>query len=172
MMVRMPDRLIIDLQTLPEDGKRFTGELPQEIFDLPAHDAKPVGPLQYDLDVRRFESELLLTGSLSAPFEFTCVRTIHPFIQTISIENAAIAIEIESGSEIDATDALREEVLIEFPAHPLCEEGDVPQTCEIDPRYLAVDKSTSDAVESAPQAEGDDRWTALDRLKNLNNDPT
>ena len=168
----MPDRLVIDLLTLPEDGKHYAGELPPEIFDLPPHDAQPVGPLQYDLDVRRFESELLLTGWLSAPFEFTCVRTIHPFVKTIHVDDAAIAIEILSGTEIDATEALREEVLIQFPADPLCDDADVPQTCEIDPRYLAVDKSAADTVESAPRAEGDTRWTALDRLKDLTNDPT
>jgi len=168
----MSDRLVIDLLTLPEDGKQYTGELPPEIFDLPAHDAQPVGPLQYDLEVRRFESELLLTGTLSAPFEFTCVRTIHPFVKTIRVDDAAIAIEIESATEIDATEALREEVLIQFPADPRCDDADIPQTCEIDPRYLAVDKTTSDTVESAPRSEGDDRWTALDRLKDLTNDPT
>lgn len=168
----MSNRLVIDLLTLPEDGKQYAGELPPEIFDLPAHDAQPVGPLQYDLEVRRFESELLLTGTLSAPFEFTCVRTLHPFVKTIRVDDAAIAIEIESATEIDATEALREEVLIRFPADPRCDEADIPQSCEIDPRYLAVDNTASDAVESAPRAEGDNRWTALDRLKDLTSDPT
>ena len=49
------------------------------------------GHLEYDLWAQRFGSELLLTGSLSAPFEFTCVRTLHPFIQTIRLEAAAIS---------------------------------------------------------------------------------
>ena len=38
----MTDRLLIDLPTLPEEGKNFIGELPVEILDLPAHDAKPL----------------------------------------------------------------------------------------------------------------------------------
>src|SRR6188472_2847357 len=101
----MKGHLTIDLANLPEEGKDFAGELPKEIFDLPEDDAQAVGPLEYDLWVHRFGSVLLLTGSLSAPFEFTCVRTLHPFVQTIRLENAAISLEIEREGIIDATDA-------------------------------------------------------------------
>lgn len=164
---RMKGRLKIDLAGLPEDGKCFAGELPKEIFDLPADDAQAVGPLEYDLWVQRFGSELLLTGSLRAPFEFTCVRTLHPFIQTIALEAAAVAIEIGNEAEMDATEALREEVLLNFPVDPRCEDGDVPAMCEIDPRYLSVDKPPEDGLPTPPRAEGDDRWSALDNLKDL-----
>jgi len=163
----MKNRLTIDLAALPEEGKQFAGELSEEIFDLREDDAKPTGPLEYDIRAQRFGSELLLTGSLSAPFEFTCVRTLHPFVQTIHLENAAVSMEIGSEGEIDATDALREEVLIHFPIDPRCEEGDDPQRCEIDSRYLSVDKSVEDGLETPPRAERDDRWSALDILKNL-----
>jgi hypothetical protein len=90
----MKTHLKIDLAALPEEGKLMTGELPGEVFDLPEGDARAVGPLEYDLRAQRFGSELLLTGSLSAPFEFTCVRTLHPFIQTIRLDDAAISVEI------------------------------------------------------------------------------
>lgn len=162
---------MIDLAGLPEEGKWFSGELPKEIFDLPEGDAQATGPLEYEVWVQRFGSELLLTGSLSAPFEFTCVRTLHPFIQTIRLEGAAVSLEIEREGEIDATEAMREEVLINFPVDPRCEEGDVPQKCEIDSRYLSVDKSAEDELPTPPRAGSDDRWSALDILKDLK-DPT
>lgn len=167
----MKGRLIIDLAALAEEGQAVAGELPCEIFDLPEGDARAVGPLAYELFVQRFGPELLLTGSLSAPFEFTCVRTLHPFVQTIRLEGAAVSIEIGTEGEIDATDALREEVLINFPVDPRCEEGDVPQRCEIDPRYLSVDKPAEDELPTPPRAEGDDRWSALDNLKDLKDQP-
>lgn len=157
--------LRIDLATLPEEGKELDGELSPDIFQLPEGDATPAGPLRYELRAQRFGSELLLTGYLAAPFEFTCVRTLHPFIQTIEVEGAAISKEIEDGGPIDVTEALREEVLIHFPADPRCDEGDEPGECRIDPRYLAVDKPGEDAVETPPRDEGDDRWSALDALK-------
>lgn len=161
----MNTRLPIDLASLPDEGKSFSGELDAEIFDLPPGDAVPAGPLEYDLRVQRFGSELLLTGRLAAPFEFTCVRTLHPFVQTIVLEDAAVSIEITGGSEIDAAEAVREEVLIHFPTDPRCEDADEPMECEIDSRYLAVDNPGEDAVETPPRAEGDDRWSALDTLK-------
>lgn len=167
----MKGHLRIDLAGLPDDGKRFAGELAREIFDLPAGDAQAVGPMAYELWAQRFGSELLLTGSLSAPFEFTCVRTLHPFIQTIRLENAAIALEIGNQGEIDVAEALREEILINFPVDPRCEEGDVPGRCEIDPRYLSVDKPAQDGLTTPPRAEGDDRWSALDNLKDLKDQP-
>ncbi len=162
---------MIDLATLPEEGKSFSGELPQEIFDLPEGDAKAVGPLEYDLWVQRFSSELLISGNLSAPFEFICVRTLHPFVQTIRLEGVAISLEIGNEGEVNATEALREEILINFPVDPRCEEGDVPQKCEIDPRYLSVDKPREDELPTPPRAGGDDRWSALDNLKDLKDQP-
>lgn len=167
----MPSQLRIDLTTLPEGGKRFQGELSEEIYNLPAGDAVPMSPLEYDLWVQRFESELLLTGSLSSCFEFTCVRTLHPFRQTVHLDHAAISQEIGKESEIDVTDALREEILIHFPIDPRCEEGDEPGHCEIDPRYLAVDKPVENTLTPAPRAGGDDRWSALDTLKDLKDQP-
>lgn len=167
----MSERLKIDLATLPEEGKSYEGELDAKIFDLPEGDARALGPLKYRLWAQRFDSELLLTGSLEAPFEFTCVRTLHPFAQTIRLENAAISVEIDQGGEIDASDALREEVLIHFPIDPRCDEGDVPQHCEIDPRYLSVDKPVEDAVPTPPRGAGADRWSALDQLKDLKDQP-
>ena len=166
----MSSRLSIDLFTLPEEGKNFSGELPPEIFDLPAHDPQPVGPLSYDLHVQRFGSELLLSGSLSVPFELTCVRTLHPFVKTLRVEPATIAVEIEQEGDVDATDALREEVLLEIPDYPRCDEADEPMHCEIDSRYLAVDKPAEDTVETRPRAAGDDRWSALDALDNLDSE--
>ena len=167
----MKRRLTIDLASLPDDGKSFVGELAPEVFDLPAGDAQPVGPLEYDLWAQRFGSELLLTGGLTAPFEFTCVRTVHPFVQTIRVDAAAISLEIGHEGDLDVTEALREEVLIHFPIDPKCENGDVAQTCEIDSRYLAVDKAPETGQETRPRAEGDDRWSALDHLTNLKDQP-
>jgi uncharacterized metal-binding protein YceD (DUF177 family) len=99
------------------------------------------------------------------------VRTLHPFTQTIRLEGSAVSIEIEREGEIDANEALREEILIHFPIDPRCEEGDVPQKCEIDSRYLSVDKPPGDGLPTPPRAEGDDRWSALDHLKDLKDQP-
>jgi uncharacterized metal-binding protein YceD (DUF177 family) len=167
----MSKRLTIELGNLPEEGKAYAGELPEAVFDLPEGDAKPMGPLVYDLWANRFGTELLLTGSISAPFEFMCVVTLKPFVQTIRLDGTAIALEVGNQGEIDVTDALREEILINFPADPRCDQGDVPEPCEIDSRYLSVDNSGEDGLPTPPRAESDDRWSALDSLKDLKDQP-
>ena len=164
----MKSSLVIDLTTLPEEGMAFSGQLDGAIFDLPDKDASSAGPLEYDIWAQRFESELLLTGVLSAPFDFTCVVTLKRFLKTVYLESAAISLEIGHSSQIDVTEALREEVILDFPADPRCDEGDVPEPCEIDSRYLAVDKPEENGLTPAPRKEGDDRWSALNDLTGLN----
>ena len=56
----------IDLATLPVEGRHFEGKLPPEIFDLQESDIISVSSLKYSLFTQRFDSELLLTGSLQA----------------------------------------------------------------------------------------------------------
>ncbi|MFN4874647.1 MAG: YceD family protein [Akkermansiaceae bacterium] len=164
----MKTSLIIDLSTLPEEGMALSGELDGTIFDLPKGDARVTGPLTYDLWAQKFDSELLLTGSISAPFEFVCVVTLKNFIKTISLPTAAISIEIGHSGQIDVAEALREEIILEFPTSPRCDEGDIPQPCEIDSRYLAVDKSLDNDLSPAPRNESPDPWSALNDLKGLN----
>ena len=167
----MPAKLLIDLEVLPEEGMVLCGELSSDLFDLPKGDARPVGPLGNDLWVQRFGPELLLTGSLSAPFEFTCVRTLEPFIQTICLKGAAISLEIGKFSEIEVSEALREEILIQFPANPRADQADEPRECDVDSPYLSVDKLGDDGLITPPRPEGDDRWSALDDLKDLKDQP-
>ena len=168
----MKGRLMIDLARLARGGAVvFRASFRRRFSTCRKATPRRWGRLEYDVWAQRFGSELLLTGTLSAPFEFTCVRTLHPFVQTIRLEGAAVSIEIGNEGEIDATEALREEILINFPVDPRCEEGDVPQKCEIDPRYLSVDKPAEDELPTPPRAEGDDRWSALDNLKDLKDQP-
>ena len=155
----------IDLANLPDEGEHFQGEIPSEVFEPGKSDIISVSPISYSLFAQRFDTELLLTGEVEATFELTCMRSLHPFEQTIHVPAAAISIEIKSDSIIDASDAIREEVLLELPTNPKCEDGDNPGKCEIDPKYLAVDKSIDAGVDNAPAREKPNPWAALDALE-------
>ena len=155
----------IELVNLPEEGQAATGEIPAEVFELTKGYTKAASPLRYDLMVQRFDSELLLTGALSATFELTCMRSLHPFLQTIELPSVAVSIEITDSGVVDASEALREEVLIELPDNPRCENGDNPATCEIDPRYLAVDNVPKAELDNASAQDEPNPWDALDALK-------
>ncbi|MDG2399333.1 MAG: hypothetical protein P8M04_02055 [Akkermansiaceae bacterium] len=154
----------IDLANLADEGQHFEGELSPEIFDLQESDIISVSALKYSLFTQRFDTELLLTGSLEATFELTCMRSLHPFKQTISMPSAAVSIELGNDGIIDPAPQIREEILLELPTNPRCEDGDAPANCEIDPKYLAVDKPTDDGVEPARAPEKPNPWGALDVL--------
>ncbi|MGC6427166.1 MAG: YceD family protein [Akkermansiaceae bacterium] len=154
----------IDLAELPDEGKEFEGEIPAEFFGIDDKNTKAASPLAYHIKAQRFDNELLITGALQATFELTCMRSLHNYLQTIEIPQAAISIEIEDQSVIDAADELREEILLELPTNPRCEDGDVPGTCEIDPKYLAVDNPTDAGVDNAPAQDKPSPWAALDAL--------
>lgn len=157
----MKESLIIDLNNLPEEGKSYEGELDPALYALPAHDAQPAGPLYYDLHVQRFEEELLVRGYISSAFTFTCVRDNKEFTKTICIEDFGQSYEVESGN-MNLTESLREEVLMRFPSYPNCSNADEPAECEIEERYLAVDKDPEPGVDEASQSTSDDQWGALD----------
>lgn len=154
--------MIVDLNNLPEEGKLFEGELPADLFDLQDENTKAISPLFYQLYAQRFDNELLLTGRLEATFELNCMRTLHPFAKTITLPRAAVSFEIAEESRIDPAPALREEILIELPTNPRCEDGDEEMDCQIDEKYLALDKEGDSAIEPAPAAREDDPWKALE----------
>lgn len=162
----MQTALLIDLAHFPEEGKNYEGELDSSIFSFPDHDdAKPLSPMKYSLFAQRFESEMLLQGSLSATFEFTCVVTLERFVKTIALEQIAVSIEIEKGGFLDVTDALREEIIVEMPVNPRCDEGDEPRECKINSPHFVVDKTVNVPLESPPPPQADHRWAALDVLQ-------
>jgi len=123
----------------------MTGELPISIFDLETKRENALTPLKYDLFVQRFDSELLFTGHLEATFELVCMRSLHPFQKTIHLPQAAISLEIVEDGLIDATEALREEILIELPTNPRCEEEKID-------------------IETPPGSHQPNPWAALDEL--------
>lgn len=160
------ERLLIKLENLPEDGaKELKGELGPEFFDLPQGDARPVGPLSYDLTVQRFESELFVSGKISAPFEFTCVRTLSPFVKTISIEDYSTSIDVGDQQVVDISNELREEIILAFPAYPRCDMADEPMPCELNSLYLGIDKHPKEELNTSRTDGTPGVWDALDSLQ-------
>jgi len=159
----MKKHLTIDIGTLPEEGKTFSGELDPSIFSFLNDEIRALEPLFYELYIQRFESELLLRGTLSTVVELTCVRDLNKFSKTLEINDLCTSIEISSG-QIDLTNTLREEIILLFPDYPHCDDADDPKECILDSRYLAVDKPTQDDVKTPPASEKPNPWAALDNL--------
>jgi len=164
-------RFVIDLATLPEEGKTYSGEIDPEIFEFSERDqAKPKTPLEFELFAQRFESELLLQGSLRVEIDFSCARCLNTVTVPVSLPTAAISLEITEEGKIDTSDAIREEIVIELPNYPKCEDAEPPQECFVDLKYFAVDKTEEDSVKTPPRREVASEWSALDALPELPSD--
>lgn len=155
-------KLLIELDHLPEEGKRYCDELDQEIFGIDDDELICTGPLEFDLKVQRFEGELFIQGKISAPFQFRCVRCLDMFDYVIENNTFATSIEIDGQSAIDLTQVLREEIVIDFPAYPKCEDGGEENECMAKTSHFRVDKKGSLGVNTSAPSDQNGVWNALD----------
>ena len=162
----MSVKLEIELGKLSEFGDKLSGEIHSDVFELNESEGVTKSGLIYDFHAQRFDEELLLQGSIKTVFELECVRTLHPFIKTIEVKGLALAIKIEE-EVVDVTEQLREEIMLLLPVYPVCEMGDEKMSCEVEEKYLALDKDQNLDLEQKPAENQDDRWAALDNLGNL-----
>ncbi|MDB9741783.1 DUF177 domain-containing protein [Akkermansiaceae bacterium] len=167
----MKEELKITLAYLPEEGEHFSGELSPTTLETSETDlASPDGPLFYDLFVQRFEDELLVRGFLETSMKMECSKTGKEFTQIITVEEFATSIEIDSGI-MNLTNALREEILIEVPTYPICEEVDENFEHKLNYEYLTVDKTPKHDVNDSSASESERKWSnnwdALDNAKNF-----
>lgn len=165
----MDTSIKITLAYLPEEGQSFRGELDKSALATTEADlVQPHTAFHYDIHVQRFDDELLVRGYLETTMQMTCVRSDHHFLQTFAVEEFAASVEIDAGT-IDLTDALREELFIQLPTNPTCDDGDENIPCKIDSEYLAVDKPTETSVNEPPAADGEKKWSSnWDALNSMN----
>lgn len=158
--------LRIDPSTIPADGLQLEGRLPPSVFDLSESDpARAVSTLDYSLDIRRDENDVIVLGSIGATFELQCGRCAERFQFRVDESNYVLDVPLENEKPIDLTTWLREDILLALPTHPRCETGNVtPRQCPAEGRFDAAD----DASRDEPAPDGDPQvWEALDQLKNL-----
>ncbi len=121
--------LLINLRRLGDEEVRFEGEIPLEELDLGVRDemVQPAGPVTHDLEVQQMDDSLLVQGSLSLPLACQCVRCLKPFNQTLTLDPWTALLPLEGEEKVpvehdcvDLTPWVREDILLEFPQHPLC----------------------------------------------------
>ena len=159
--------LLVNLRHLEAHNVRLEGQLPAEELDLDARDemVRVTEPLRYDVEVQKVEDGLLVQGRLCLPLECQCVRCLKSFSGSVELDpwtrhlpfQGEEAVPVVSDC-VDLTPHVREDILLEFPQHPLCEPG-----CHGLPRSpVGKSKNTSAAGSSGP---GSPAWKELDKLK-------
>ena len=158
--------LTFNLRHLREKNLRLRGELPVAELDLAGLDEliHARHPLSYDLEVEEVEDAILVRGTLELPLDCECVRCLKPFRHLLRLEDWACHLALTGEDKVpmdndcvDLTPYLREDSVLAFPRHPLCEtECGGLKTPPPSPSKPGG-KSESTATSSA--------WGELDKLK-------
>ena len=158
--------LQINLRHLEEHSLHLEGELPLSELDITLRDdvIQLTQPLEYKLEVQKLEDGLLAQGSLRLLLKCQCVRCLKSFELPLEINPWTSHLPLQ-GEEavpvvndcVDLTPAVREDILLEFPQHPLC---------ETDCRGLPVKEGKAKkATKTGDSIQEPSAWSELDKLK-------
>ncbi len=147
----------IHLRQIPAAGLHLEGEenCPME---LETEDVRCAGPLHYALDLGTSAAALWASGTLSQPVELRCVRCLDRFKYDIEVNSFAVHTELTGPEMIDLTPFMREDILLNLPAHPHCDrEGG--RVCPATERSNVIAEGAQTIGKRKPD------WSALDELK-------
>ena len=159
----MQTRVIIPLEEFPEEGLRLIGEADGALFGIDDTGARSIGPLEYELEAQLYDTELVIRGAIRADFSMRCDRCLSEFDYTVELEDLALSFDVKGKLELDITEELREEVLLELPGYPKCEISGLE--CKINDTIgdFRLDKDPQSGVE-CPAPSGQSVWDALDQF--------
>ena len=154
--------LKVNLRHLDEYEIHLKGELPVAELDLGVNDelVRAEKALRYDLSVELLHDAILVTGSLKLPLECECARCLKKFKTELKLTGWAAHLPLEGEDKVavendcvDLTPFVREDILLDFPQHPLCRPDCAGLKSKTARKAEAVEKPASDL------------WAKLDKLK-------
>jgi uncharacterized protein len=159
--------LIVNLRHLEEHSLHLEGQISCGELDIDTLDEiiQLAGPLDYNLEVQKLEEGLLVQGRLRLDLECQCVRCLKRFDYPLQLDCWTSHLPFQGEDSIkvvndcvDLTPCIREDILLEFPQHPLCERD-----CS-GLRNAPIGKSQTFSKIGAPE-EGSPAWKELNKLK-------
>ena len=120
----------VNLRHLEDNNVQLEGEISAKELDFENIDEviRTPYPLRYDLEVEKNGNNLLVSGNLNMPIDCECVRCLKPFKYNVSLDPYDLMVPLEGEDKakidndlVDLTPYLREDTLLAFPQHPLCE---------------------------------------------------
>jgi uncharacterized protein len=146
---------------LEREPVELSGNEPPEFLALPEGDEFSVeSPMSYDLIVRKVSGGALVSGSCEVTLSGTCGRCLEHTAFTVSADDIELFFDLdEYGEEIDISDDIREELLLNLPMNILCQE-DCAGLCHNCGSNLNKKKCKCSQGTSGSLA-----WSALDDLK-------
>ena len=143
----------VHLKQIPPQGLHLIGEEDCPIQELEPEEIRCAGPLRYDVDIGVANGGLWANGSLSQGVELRCVACLQNFSHEVHVPGFAVHIDLPGPETIDLTPFMREDLLLNLPAHPHCDrDGD--RVCKA--RQI---KTGDQDAKRKPD------WSQLDKLK-------
>jgi len=143
----------VHLKQIPTQGLHLEGDEDCPIQEVESEGIRCAGPLHYDIDLGVTGGGLWANGSLSQRVELRCVSCLEKFAYEIRVPAFAVHTELVGPETVDLTSFMREDILLNLPAHPHCDrDGD--RICKA--RQLKTQEQ--DATRKSD-------WSALDKLK-------
>ena len=148
------------VKRLTVDGVDISGEEQPSALEIEAGgDARPSGPLRYNIRAALVNNGIVVTGKASAKFECRCGRCAASFAMDVANEEVCHFYEGVDQVELDLTEDIREDILINLPYYLVCSE-DCKGLCFKCGKNL--NEGACDCVGDKPSAAP---WSELDKLK-------
>ena len=164
----MKSILHFTLRELETKDLEINGDVAPEEFDIEGVDEliHLRQPVHVELTAQHLDDGILVRGRITAQLDCECGRCLKPFTHPLVVDpfdahlpltgEDAVAVDNES---VDLTPLLREDMLLGFPQHPLCEED-----CDgLARKKPSPDNQTDPSVAEA--ADPSSVWAALNKLK-------
>ena len=143
----------VHLKQIPAQGLHLEGEEDCPIQELESEGIRCAGRLHYDIDLGVAGGALWANGSLSQLVELRCVSCLEKFVHEVRVPAFAVHMELHGPETVDLTPSIREEILLNLPAHPHCDR---------DGHRICKAKQVKTAEQDTKRRPD---WSALDKLK-------
>ena len=143
----------IHLKQIPPQGLHLDGDEDCPLHNLETEGIRCAGQLHYSIDLGIAGGALWARGSLSQPVELSCVSCLEKFVHEIKVPAFAVHTELHGPETVDLTPFMREDLLLNLPAHPRCDR---------DGNRVCKGKKLETAEEDLKRKPD---WSALDKLK-------
>jgi uncharacterized protein len=158
--------LKLNIRRLEDKDVALHGELSPKDLDLDCADelVHVRQPLHYDLKAHKAGRNVVVEGRFELVLDCECARCLKPFQQNLEVADWMAHLPLEGDEKVeikddsvDLTPFVREDILLEFPQHPLC---------KVECAGLANrTEKNAKQIKGASQTHGSSAWAELNKLK-------
>jgi len=149
------------ISRLEKQPDHLVGEEPAELLGIENSDNLTIdSPLRYDLDAKIVSGEILVSGKIAVDISGLCGRCLVPCKETVGNDQIYLLFEIGREDEIDITEDIRTEMLLELPMNLVCAE-DCAGLCPV----CGANRNQKKCKCREDNPPASDCWSALDDLK-------